>query len=64
MRFSSGTGTTQEQDGINALVLDIKSNLGGTFHSVVEISSIFVERGEVATRIVGGKNVVLAFKTE
>ena len=56
--------TLQEQEDINALVLDVRGNQWGEFQSSNEILSLFVEGGKVATSLVEGNNVVLAFKKD
>jgi carboxyl-terminal processing protease len=52
-----------QTQGANALVLDIRHNGGGAFQSAVEISSLFLEPGKVATYVVDGSMGRIPFKT-
>ena len=51
-----------EEGGVNAFVLDVRSNPGGAFQSAVEISGLFM-KDKVATSVVDSNLVELPFKT-
>ncbi len=41
--------TAVEQDGVDAIILDLRSNGGGLLNEAVDVTSIFVEEGVVVT---------------